>query len=1610
MAANVYSLKFDGNKVVILDTTKTMTVRNLSAFTLMAWAKIGSGSTDPLQRAYVERQGTGSKIRLAMTPLRDLIRFEFGPKDGTDDINYDYRPPTGVTFDDDLWTHLAFSASISSNAYNTIINGQVVATGELTLPAETEAVSDTAMSGSGVYVGNHILSGSTYSRAKGWKGSLDEIILFDTALSASAIEEYIDDKAHWTIEETDNILNYWKLDNGTYASPSTSTTDAKNSKTGNLYYVNSSLTASAINTANNPWQFDRPFRGDGAVDAVAPTAPTLVSGGVTVTNDTAVVVWTGVRDGETGLDVLSNSIGYVQEFEAHVATTNDFSVMVDSAMTQTNTVTFEDLVGNTTHYFRVRAIDAAGNASSWSSTVSKTTDPDADLTPPAVPENLTATSITHNSFTLGWDDVADGDLEGYYVDVARDPNFLSYVFNFQGASTANDFLAITGVNPLTTYYARVYAYDTSGNVSNPSTTYAIQTSQPPDVSPPTVVILDSVTSIASRAATINWDASQDDTFVSHYLVDYSAFEDFTEIYAAEEGNFTILDLNVGNVLSHRLTALFPDSVVYYRVRAVDSVGNESDNQSEVASFTTAISTVDDISVYETQVVAGEDSYTNSAASSTNYGSEDLLRVEGTTKETFMQFDLLPFSGDFITATVNFYVVSGSSLDDYLLTMDNVTFEEDTVTHATKPTVTSATKTFNAFNDGEWISIDVTDLLTGADTYTVRIYKTSGSDLITIRSKDDEDNYEEAPFINLEVNPSSATQPDALSVDGEHHIITNQHTNPEFLVNTTGWTVGGSGGTRTLNRVSDSTSWFGGFAGEFTLSGAHSSASLSYSPMIPAVQGDLVSVSFAVLRVSGAEDIRWSMVEYNATPTVQTSSSLISMPYSDTANWTVIQFNYIVTDIDTTQVLPVIYGSANSTAQVFRFTGVTVVVNGGPNVAPFTGTTDSADWTGTAGQSTSTMEVAALDVVGSYLGDSNDDNSSVLEFSDNSINYYPVPSYLNVDEGARQHLLYPAALWIRNYLSNPSFEDGTTGWNSFTSTISSVTTDGYVYGNSALKVVIAASAAWGGGTRSLGYSAKQGEVWRGSGYVTASVGDYIDGYVSAIDTLGNILASSAVGFTEARCIGDGTAQRVVTAALTMPANTTNVRLSFRTFGNVAGNGTVPAELTFYVDGASLEKASTVGPYVDGDFGGLWLGAPHKGPSLGRILPETTYTIRQTYTDPDGVYDSQGEPNTTMYTEYTVGAAPTNTLTMSPITFTSTTTSLTVTMPFTGDDDQDAAVYYVYRRADKTTWTRVVTDMNYETHTISSTIENLVAGTRYIVRLYATDPDGVYGGTLEGSEYYVETEDTITSLVGSSGLADITIMYGGFVLTGAGQNSIGVETHTAFNHPERRLQIEALARQHGSLLLSDLWGTKTIEVTGHIYGDTREELQDNITALSGALARQGLQTLIVDTLAPRRLFYNAICESFSMPEDANKGFTSFEWSATFLCPDPFAYEQKTTTSQLAVSNASPDVTLFNAGNVMTPAGFEITTDFSRPAYVTITNDTTGELVRPYEPVSAGDVIIIDSDKRLVTKNGVELSYAGGFINLAPGNNNLAVSLTSVGSTPTINYIASWNNRYI
>jgi chitin-binding protein len=187
----------------------------------------------------------------------------------------------------------------------------------------------------------------------------------------------------------------------------------------------------------------------GPSDAIAPSAPmNLHSMGTT--DSTVDLMWNAASDnvGVTGYQVTRN--GMV------VGTTNKL------ALTDSN------LKPGTSYLYVVRAIDAAGNVSPASNTLSIVTKaaPAADTSPPAAPTYLHSMGTTDLTVDLMWNAATDNiGVTGYQV-----------TRNGMVIGTTNK-LALTdsGLKPGTSYLYVVRAIDAAGNVSPASNTLSIAT-------------------------------------------------------------------------------------------------------------------------------------------------------------------------------------------------------------------------------------------------------------------------------------------------------------------------------------------------------------------------------------------------------------------------------------------------------------------------------------------------------------------------------------------------------------------------------------------------------------------------------------------------------------------------------------------------------------------------------------------------------------------------------------------------------------------------------------------------------------------------------------------------------------------------------------------------------------------------------------------------------------------------------------------------------------------------------------------------------------------------------------------------------------------------------
>jgi len=130
----------------------------------------------------------------------------------------------------------------------------------------------------------------------------------------------------------------------------------------------------------------------------------------------------------------------------------------------TTTYSATGLSASTSYSFRVRATDAAGNLSSYSSTATASTPAPPDTTPPTAPGTPTLTVVSSSQINLSWAASTDNvGVTGYRVEDCSGASCTT--FAQIGTPTTTTYSA-TGLTASTSYSFRVRATDAAGNLSS----------------------------------------------------------------------------------------------------------------------------------------------------------------------------------------------------------------------------------------------------------------------------------------------------------------------------------------------------------------------------------------------------------------------------------------------------------------------------------------------------------------------------------------------------------------------------------------------------------------------------------------------------------------------------------------------------------------------------------------------------------------------------------------------------------------------------------------------------------------------------------------------------------------------------------------------------------------------------------------------------------------------------------------------------------------------------------------------------------------------------------------------------------------------------------------
>lgn len=292
------------------------------------------------------------------------------------------------------------------------------------------------------------------------------------------------------------------------------------------------------------------------------TAPTLGTVSMTgITTSTIRILWT--------TNEASNSFVWYSTTSPIVATSTTPSAG-SSALVTSHDVQVTGLTTNTTYYFVVTSVDAAGNLAT-SSQSSFTTAAVTDITAPSM-TSIYATGMTGSSAHITWttDEAATSIVNFGTTSPVTSSN--STVVSL-GTLVNNHDLFITGLSSNTTYYFTVTSADAWGNVAT-SAQMSFATTAPADVTGPVISAI-SLVDLSPTSTRVTWTTNE----LATSYVRFGTATPITTVNSTQTGN-SLLSTSHDLMLS----GLSTGTVYYYIITSQDNSSNTTNTVE--ASFTT----------------------------------------------------------------------------------------------------------------------------------------------------------------------------------------------------------------------------------------------------------------------------------------------------------------------------------------------------------------------------------------------------------------------------------------------------------------------------------------------------------------------------------------------------------------------------------------------------------------------------------------------------------------------------------------------------------------------------------------------------------------------------------------------------------------------------------------------------------------------------------------------------------------------------------------------------------------------------------------------------------------------------------------------------------------
>ncbi|AWB87296.1 DUF7594 domain-containing protein [Mycetocola zhujimingii] len=481
-------------------------------------------------------------------------------------------------------------------------------------------------------------------------------------------------------------------------------------------------------------------------DTIAPSVPSGVTASAGATS--ATITWTASTD-NVGVATYALYRGNNAGFEANAS--NRIAELTGTSYTDTG-------LQPGSYFYRVTAVDAAGNVTAPSEASGEVVIAAPDRTAPTAPTDVSA-GADQTSVTVEWEASTDNvGVVRYSVHRGTTSGFAVNGSTLIAETTETRYVD-AGLE-VGTYYYKVTAADAAGNVSAASGAS----------NPVTIVIVDSSAPTAPVGVTaqnqgstvqVDWSASSDNVAVTGYTVYRGATVGFAADATSRIGD------SAGTSYSDPDLA---NGTYYYRVTAVDAAGNVS-APSEAAAATVGQPVSDPIVM---RVTPTEDAMVYQSSPATNYGQNNQLSARGAASnsafESFLKFPLpvappgMVLSEATITTRTSTDATAGST-DTHTYSLAASSWAEDTLTWNNRPTgsgPTMGTLTGASATNTVYTASLAAGPLAGLTGQNVSLRLTSGGgDNLRLWSSE-ASNVSYRPVLTLTFRPGTGPEPDTTA--------------------------------------------------------------------------------------------------------------------------------------------------------------------------------------------------------------------------------------------------------------------------------------------------------------------------------------------------------------------------------------------------------------------------------------------------------------------------------------------------------------------------------------------------------------------------------------------------------------------------------------------------------------------------------------------------------------------------------------------------------------------------------------------------------------------------------------------------------------------------------